>query len=176
MIWIVVNKLREQRPLVYYISAGILFVLAQLTYFLLSRPICNGTNAKIDGSFLATALETASVIVLYLAWQGITEGSSISRRVCEPTCSPTVRWQTTGARMYTFNEWRELFYIMMLPLRHDIGNDIPSPTLFCSGFSQVSFGLRNCPPLRLGREHCLFAWFYFNSLVYLYINFTKGSK
>jgi len=73
MIWIVVKKLREQRPLVYYMLAGILFVLAQLTYFLLSRPICNGTNAKIDGSFLATALETASVIVLYLAWQGITE-------------------------------------------------------------------------------------------------------
>jgi len=83
MIWIVVKKLREQRPLVYYMLAGILFILAQLTYFLLSRPICNGTNAKIDASFLATALETASVIVLYLAWQGITEGSSNSRRVCD---------------------------------------------------------------------------------------------
>ncbi len=79
MIWIVVKKLREQRPLVYYILAGILFILAQLAYFLLSRPICNGANAKIDGSFLATALETATVIVLYLAWQGITEGSSIFR-------------------------------------------------------------------------------------------------
>jgi len=73
MIWIVVRRLREQRPLVYYVLAGILFVLAQLAYFLLSRPICSGTNAKIDGSFLATILETASVIVLYLAWQGITE-------------------------------------------------------------------------------------------------------
>jgi Chitin synthase export chaperone len=110
MIWIVVKKLRELRPLVYYMLAGILFVLAQLTFFLLSRPICNGTNAKIDGSFLATAMETASVIVLYLAWQGITEGSSISRRVCEPICSSTVRWQTTGERMYTSNRWRGLFY------------------------------------------------------------------
>jgi hypothetical protein len=109
MIWIVVKKLREQRPLLYYILAGILFILAQLTYFLLSRPICNGTNAKIDGSFLATALETASVIVLYLAWQGITEGLSISRRVCKPTCSSTVRCQTIGKRMYTSNEWRRLF-------------------------------------------------------------------
>jgi len=109
MIWIVVKKLREQRPLVYYMLAGILFILAQLTYFLLSRPICNGANAKIDGSFLATALETASVIVLYLAWQGITEGSSIPRRVCKPICSSTARWQITGARMYTSNEWRGLF-------------------------------------------------------------------
>jgi hypothetical protein len=110
MIWIVVKRLREQRPLVYYMLAGILFILAQLTYFLLSRPICNGTNAKIDGSFLATALETASVIVLYLAWQGITEGSSISRRVCYPICSSTVRCQTTGTMMYTSNEWHRLFY------------------------------------------------------------------
>lgn len=73
MIWIVVRRLREQRPFVFYVLAGVLFVLAQLAYFLLSRPICSGTNAKIDGSFLATALETATVIVLYLAWQGITE-------------------------------------------------------------------------------------------------------
>ena len=109
MIWIVVKKLREQRPLVYYILAGILFVLAQLTYFLLSRPICNGTNAKIDGSFFATALETVSVIVLYLAWQGITEGSFIFRRVCNPICSSTARCQTTGTRIYTSNEWRRLF-------------------------------------------------------------------
>ena len=111
-MWIVVKKLREQRPLVYYMLAGILFVLAQLTFFLLSRPICNGTNAKIDGSFLATALETASVIVLYLAWQGITEGSPISRRVCKPICSSTTRCQTTGTKMYTSNEWRNCFIMI----------------------------------------------------------------
>jgi Chitin synthase export chaperone len=87
MMWIVVRRLREQRPFVYYVLAGILFMLAQLAYFLLSRPICSGTNAKIDGSFLATVLETASVIVLYLAWKGITEGLSISRQVCELMCS-----------------------------------------------------------------------------------------
>ena len=90
MIWIVVRRLHEQRPLVYYVLAGILFVLAQLAYFLLSRPMCSGTNAKIDGSFLATILETASVFVLYLAWQGITEGSSISCRFSGPVgSSPT---------------------------------------------------------------------------------------
>lgn len=87
MIWIVVTRLRERRPFVFYVLAGILFILAQLAYFLLSRPICSGTNAKIDGSFLATALETATVIVLYLAWQGITEGLSISRRVYGLMCS-----------------------------------------------------------------------------------------
>jgi len=75
MTWVVVVVLREMRPLVYYALAGLLFILAQLAYFLLSRPICNGTNAKIDGSFLATLLETASVFVLYLAWGSITEDS-----------------------------------------------------------------------------------------------------
>ena len=36
--------------------------------------ICNGTHAKIDGSFVATILETATVAVLYFAWCSITEG------------------------------------------------------------------------------------------------------
>ena len=36
--------------------------------------ICKGTAAKIDGSFIATVFETASVVVLYLAWRSITEG------------------------------------------------------------------------------------------------------
>ncbi|KAI0246342.1 chitin synthase III catalytic subunit [Lactifluus subvellereus] len=73
MMWIVGRFLREQRPLVYYALAGILFIFSQLAYFLLSRPICDGTNAKIDGSFIATVLETATVVVLYLAWRSITE-------------------------------------------------------------------------------------------------------
>ena len=52
MVWVVARVLHEMRPLVYYILAAILFILAQLAYFLISRPICNGTNAKIDGSFI----------------------------------------------------------------------------------------------------------------------------
>jgi hypothetical protein len=130
MIWIVVRRLREQRPFVFYVLAGVLFVLAQLAYFLLSRPICSGTNAKIDGSFLATALETATVIVLYLAWQGITEGLSISRRVYS-RCAHH-HWQTTGVRMCTFHEWRELF------LLYD--------TRFCV---YITISVMIFPPLRL---------------------------
>lgn len=33
-----------------------------------------GSLHKIDGSFIATLLETAAVGVLYLAWDSITEG------------------------------------------------------------------------------------------------------
>ena len=80
MVWIVTRILHEMRPLV---LAGILFIFAQPAYFLLSRTICDGTNPKVDGSFIATALETATVIVLYLAWQGITEGLCFSYQVCD---------------------------------------------------------------------------------------------
>lgn len=75
----------------FYILAAILFVLSQLDYFLLNKVrhdsqvvssnslkpfqvICRGSDAKVDGSFVATVLETASVAVLYLAWRSITEG------------------------------------------------------------------------------------------------------
>lgn len=91
MTWIVLAVLREVRPMWFYILAATLFVLSQLDYFLLnkvcdnsqvvrpsslrpSQVICKGASAKVDGSFVATVLETAAVIVLYLAWRSITEG------------------------------------------------------------------------------------------------------
>jgi len=75
MTWIVLVILREIRPMWFYILAATLFVLSQLDYFLLNKVICKGTDGKIDGSFIATFLETASVVVLYLAWRSITEES-----------------------------------------------------------------------------------------------------
>jgi hypothetical protein len=33
-----------------------------------------GANHKVDGAFVATILETASVVALYFAWRSITEG------------------------------------------------------------------------------------------------------
>ena len=33
---------------------------------------------KVDGSFIATLLETAAVAFLYLGWRGITEGAWIT--------------------------------------------------------------------------------------------------
>ena len=118
MVWIVFRALHETRPLVYYFLAAILFILAQLAYFLLSRTICDGTNAKVDGSFIATALETATVIVLYLAWQGITEGPCFSRPVCGLTCSSsTLPGQTTGLMIHTFrNEGCGLPWLHYVPL------------------------------------------------------------
>ncbi|KZP10789.1 hypothetical protein FIBSPDRAFT_757665 [Athelia psychrophila] len=74
MAYIVLGVLNEVRPMWFYVLSGVLFVLSQLDYFLLNKVICKGANAKIDGSFVATILETAAVGVLYLAWRSITEG------------------------------------------------------------------------------------------------------
>ncbi len=128
MVWIVARILREMRPLVYYFLAGILFILAQLAYFLLSRTICDGSDAKVDGSFIATALETVTVVMLYLAWQGITEGSCSFRQVCGLGCSSsTPHGQTTGMsgmRMHTFrNEGRGLSWLDDCALCPAIHND-----------------------------------------------------
>jgi len=73
MSYIVLQVLNEIRPLWYYILSAALFVLAQLAWFLLGKVICKGSNQKIDGSFVATILETMAVWVLYLAWRSITE-------------------------------------------------------------------------------------------------------
>ncbi|KAG2039325.1 chitin synthase III catalytic subunit [Suillus americanus] len=73
MLYIVLGILNEIRPVWYYVIAAILFVLSQLDYFLLSKIICRGSSMKVDGSFIATILETACVVTLYFAWRGITE-------------------------------------------------------------------------------------------------------
>ncbi|KAG6370871.1 chitin synthase III catalytic subunit [Boletus reticuloceps] len=73
MLYIVVGVLNEVRPVWYYVISAILFVLSQLDYFLLNKVICRGSSMKVDGSFIATILETAAVVCLYLAWRGITE-------------------------------------------------------------------------------------------------------
>ncbi|KAI0341317.1 hypothetical protein BDW22DRAFT_1429993 [Trametopsis cervina] len=76
MLYIVMGVLNGAHPM-WYILAAVLFVLSQLDYFLLNKVICNGVPShRIDGSFVATILETAAVVVLYLAWKDITDEES----------------------------------------------------------------------------------------------------
>ncbi|KAG6864434.1 hypothetical protein C0991_009560, partial [Blastosporella zonata] len=75
MTYIILNVLHETRPLTYYALSGLLFVLSQLAWFLLGKVLCTASNHRVDGSFLATVLETAAIGVLYLAWRSITEES-----------------------------------------------------------------------------------------------------
>ncbi|KAL5489711.1 hypothetical protein ACEPAI_4543 [Sanghuangporus weigelae] len=75
MAYIVVGVLRERRPMLYYLAAAVCFVLGELAWFLLGKVICENTNAKIDGRFIATLLETACVGALFMGWRSITEES-----------------------------------------------------------------------------------------------------
>ncbi|KAI0765497.1 chitin synthase III catalytic subunit [Fomes fomentarius] len=76
MVYVVLGMLNELRPVWYFVLAAVLFVLSQLDFFLLSKVICKAASpSKVDGSFIATILETAAVAVLYLAWRSITEES-----------------------------------------------------------------------------------------------------
>ncbi|KAH7881888.1 chitin synthase III catalytic subunit [Phlebopus sp. FC_14] len=86
MLYVVLGVLNEVRPVVYYMIAFILFVLSQLDYFLLSKVICRSSSMKVDGSFIATILETAAVVVLYFAWRGITEGEAFNKKLADCVC------------------------------------------------------------------------------------------
>lgn len=55
------------------LGAAVSFILAQAAYFALSHKICTGTNARIDGSWIGTLLETVAVGLIYAAWRMVTE-------------------------------------------------------------------------------------------------------
>lgn len=83
---IVLRVLNESRPMFFYALAGVLFVLSQLAWFLLGGVICRASSSvtlgntklgRVDGSFIATVLETAAIGVLFAAWRSITEGAPI---------------------------------------------------------------------------------------------------
>ncbi|KZT34053.1 hypothetical protein SISSUDRAFT_318192 [Sistotremastrum suecicum HHB10207 ss-3] len=75
MLWVILHVLQEIPPVWYFVLSLAIFVLAQLDFYILSRTICQGTKAKIDGSFIATLLNTLSIAILYLGWTHITEES-----------------------------------------------------------------------------------------------------
>ncbi|GAA5830479.1 hypothetical protein JCM11251_002484 [Rhodosporidiobolus azoricus] len=70
---VVVRVLREKKPLFTLLAAAFIFCLSQAAYYALSYKICDGTNARIDGSWIATLLETVTVGLIYAAWRMVTE-------------------------------------------------------------------------------------------------------
>lgn len=71
---VVVHRiLLEVKPVVLFTATFGVFVLSQAARYALSHRICTGTSQKVDGSFLGTLLETATVGLLYASWESITE-------------------------------------------------------------------------------------------------------
>lgn len=75
LVFVVLRILRERRPTGFFIGAFLLFAIAQVIYFEVSKYICTASHAKVDGSLIATVLETAAVVMLFLGWRSITEES-----------------------------------------------------------------------------------------------------
>ncbi|WVO17477.1 hypothetical protein L204_105169 [Cryptococcus depauperatus] len=73
MLYIVISVLNEVKPAFLYAGSFVLFVGAQLVFFLASSPLCNSSHGKVNSAFIATLLEIMSVGMLYLAWVSITE-------------------------------------------------------------------------------------------------------
>nr|XP_019000641.1 uncharacterized protein I203_06686 [Kwoniella mangroviensis CBS 8507]OCF64102.1 hypothetical protein I203_06686 [Kwoniella mangroviensis CBS 8507] len=73
MLYITLNTLRETKPALLYLGACILFAVGQVIFFLVSQPLCDASNGKVNSSFLSTLLEAGSVGLIYLAWKSITE-------------------------------------------------------------------------------------------------------
>jgi len=73
MAFISLRVLEEKKPFLWYLLALALFVGAQAGYFLLGTPICQATNRFLDSAFIATLLETASVVAIFMAWREMTE-------------------------------------------------------------------------------------------------------
>jgi len=110
MSHITVNVLNVRRPMVLYVFTTIFFIVAQLLWFLLGTVICfvrfskkqshfdahnvagQGSARKVDGSFVATLLETVCVWVLYLAWKSITEGTLLASLIFPVNHTPLDAW------------------------------------------------------------------------------------
>ncbi|TLS25931.1 hypothetical protein PpBr36_07180 [Pyricularia pennisetigena] len=70
---LVLRVLQETKPMIYLVAAGLLFALGQIFNYVVSRYICNGTNARIDGSLFQTIFTLASVVMVWIFWSSITE-------------------------------------------------------------------------------------------------------
>ena len=70
---LVLRVLGETRPMLYLVSAGLLFAIGQIFNYVVSKYICDGTNGKIDGALFETLFTLLSVIAVWTFWSSITE-------------------------------------------------------------------------------------------------------
>ncbi|KAG8826511.1 hypothetical protein FRC19_008763 [Serendipita sp. 401] len=73
MAYVIIVVLRERKPLIYLSLAFLSITGSQVVYMLANKPLCKVSDAKVDGSFIATLLETIAVVLLVVTWSSITE-------------------------------------------------------------------------------------------------------
>ncbi|PMD56436.1 uncharacterized protein K444DRAFT_535987 [Hyaloscypha bicolor E] len=70
---LVIRVLGERKPMIYLVSAALLFALGQIFNYVVSVHICNGTHGKIDGALFETLFTLLSVVMIWVFWSSITE-------------------------------------------------------------------------------------------------------
>lgn len=70
---LVLRILGEKRPMIYLVTAAVLFALGQIFQYVVSTHICNGTHGKIDGALFETLFTFLSVVMVWVFWSSITE-------------------------------------------------------------------------------------------------------
>jgi hypothetical protein len=70
---LVIRVLGERKPMIYLVSAALLFALGQIFNYVVSVHICNGTAGKIDGALFETLFTLLSVVMIWIFWSSITE-------------------------------------------------------------------------------------------------------
>lgn len=75
MAYVITVVLRERKPLAYLALGFIAMAASQVVFMLANDPLCKASQRKVDGSFIATLLETVSVVLLVVTWSSVTEES-----------------------------------------------------------------------------------------------------
>jgi len=70
---LVIRVLGERKPMIYLVSAALLFALGQIFNYVVSVHICHGTDGKIDGALFETLFTLLSVVMIWIFWSSITE-------------------------------------------------------------------------------------------------------
>lgn len=70
---LVLRVLGERKPMIWLVSAAILFAIGQIFQYVISVHICVPTNGAIDGNFFQALFNLLSVVMIWVFWSSITE-------------------------------------------------------------------------------------------------------
>merc|ERR1712000_212625 len=70
---LVLRVLGETKPMLYLVSAAVLFDVGQVFMYVISVHICNPTDGKINGALFETLFTLLSVVAIFVFWSSITE-------------------------------------------------------------------------------------------------------
>lgn len=70
---LVLRVLGEKKPMIWLVSAAILFAIGQIFQYVVSVHICVPTNGAINGNFFQELFNLLAVVMIWVFWSSITE-------------------------------------------------------------------------------------------------------